>query len=274
MRVFVCLQLVLFLLLVLSSAHSPSHMLPSLRQLAEADRLIELELLPRRAPLDDLPTGRSFSYAAGADRETLARQGRSPGWSRRPRPLQAREGTCSDGGGDGLLPELAFPYLQLVYPGQYVLTDVAVVHPLSAHGRRQPNTPTACVKSVQAAKRSKYAAIARHHDAEFIPVVVETCGGLGSDAIALLDVISGAASEHLCLWSQEDARGERRKGGSQRADHAAHRRTLPQASSSSDRVGRCSRSPRAAVPRLHHGGRGGRGRRCGSGCRAERGTER
>jgi hypothetical protein len=37
---------------------------------------------------------------------------------------------------------------------------------------------------------------------------VETCGGLGKDAIALLDVISGAASEHLSLWSQEDAAKE------------------------------------------------------------------
>jgi hypothetical protein len=48
-------------------------------------------------------------------------------------------------------------------------------------------------------KRRKYAAIASRHDAELIPFVVETCGGLGQDAIALLDVISGAASEHLSL---------------------------------------------------------------------------
>jgi hypothetical protein len=57
-------------------------------------------------------------------------------------------------------------------------------------------------------KRRKYAAIAKRHDAELIPFAVETCGGLGPDAIALLDVISGAASEHLSLWSQEDAAKE------------------------------------------------------------------
>ena len=54
-------------------------------------------------------------------------------------------------------------------------------------------------------KRKKYAAIASRHDAELLPFVVETCGGLGPDALALLDLISGAASEHLSLWSQEDA---------------------------------------------------------------------
>jgi hypothetical protein len=46
------------------------------------------------------------------------------------------------------------------------------------------------------------------HDAELIPFVVETCGGLGQDAIALLDFISGAASEHLSIWLQEDAAKE------------------------------------------------------------------
>ena len=35
--------------------------------------------------------------------------------------------------------------------------------------------------------------------------MAETCGGLASDAVELLDVISGAAAEHLSLWSQQDA---------------------------------------------------------------------
>jgi hypothetical protein len=95
-----------------------------------------------------------------------------------------------------------------VYPGQHVLTDVAVVHPLGSHGRNNPINSTATAKKVATAKRSKYAAIASRHDAELLPFVVETCGGLGQDAIALLDVISGAASEHLSLWSQEDAAKE------------------------------------------------------------------
>jgi hypothetical protein len=100
------------------------------------------------------------------------------------------------------------PDLQIVYPGRHVLTDVAVVHPLGVYGCQRPENSTAAAKNVAGEKRRKYAAIASRHDAELIPFVVETCGGLGQDAIALLDVISGAASEHLSLWSQEDAAKE------------------------------------------------------------------
>jgi hypothetical protein len=100
------------------------------------------------------------------------------------------------------------PDLQIVYPGRHVLTDIAVVHPLAVYGRSQPENSTATAKDMEGKKRRKYAAIAKRHDAELIPFAVETCGGLGPDAIALLDVISGAASEHLSLWSQEDAAKE------------------------------------------------------------------
>jgi hypothetical protein len=93
---------------------------------------------------------------------------------------------------------------QLVYPGEHVLTDVAVVHPLGFHGRLFPSNPTGAAKQAQYAKRRKYAAIASRHDAQLIPFVVETCGGLAPDAITLLDLISNAASEHLSLWSPGD----------------------------------------------------------------------
>ena len=97
------------------------------------------------------------------------------------------------------------PDLQIVYPGRHVLSDVAVVHPLAARGRQHPANSTATAKDMEGRKRRKYAAIASRHDAELLPFVVETCGGLGPDALALLDLISGAASEHLSLWSREDA---------------------------------------------------------------------
>jgi hypothetical protein len=35
--------------------------------------------------------------------------------------------------------------------------------------------------------------------------VAETCGGLATNAVELLDVISSAAAEHLSLWSRQDA---------------------------------------------------------------------
>ena len=102
--------------------------------------------------------------------------------------------------GSGLRPDL-----QIVYPGRHVLSDVAVVHPLSARGRQNPAASLATAKDMESRKRRKYAAIASRHDAELLPFVVETCGGLGPDALAVLNLISGAASEHLSLWSREDA---------------------------------------------------------------------
>ena len=97
------------------------------------------------------------------------------------------------------------PDLQLVYPGRHVLTDVAVAHPLSAYGRSRPNHPTACAKSVQAAKRTKYSAIASRHDAELIPFVVETCGGLGRTP-SPCSTSSAARHQHTCLSGRKRMR--------------------------------------------------------------------
>jgi hypothetical protein len=97
------------------------------------------------------------------------------------------------------------PDLRIVYPGQHVLTDVAVTHPLRVDGRRSAGTELAAANKVQKEKRTKYAAIATRHDAELLPFVVETCGGLAANAVELLDIISDAAAEHLSLWSRQDA---------------------------------------------------------------------
>jgi hypothetical protein len=51
------------------------------------------------------------------------------------------------------------PDLQIVYPGQHVLTDVAVVHP-GAQARENPENSTTTAKKMAGAKRTKYAAIA------------------------------------------------------------------------------------------------------------------
>ena len=73
-----------------------------------------------------------------------------------------------------------------------MLTDVAVVHWLGYDSRRFPCNPTTAAKHAQCAKRLKYAAIASRHDAQLIPFVVEICGGLASNAVQLLNLISGA----------------------------------------------------------------------------------
>ena len=100
------------------------------------------------------------------------------------------------------------PDMRIVYPGQHVLTDIAVTHSLGYRGRLSAGSQLSAAKKVQREKRDKYAAIAARHDAEFLPFVAETCGGLAPDAVELLDVISSAAAEHLSLWSRQDAAKE------------------------------------------------------------------
>jgi hypothetical protein len=95
--------------------------------------------------------------------------------------------------------------MQIVCPGRHVLTDVAVTHPLGSAGLRCPANELYAAKTWQTIKRTKYAAIATRHDAELLPFVAETCGDLAPDAVELLDIISGAAAEHLSLWSRQDA---------------------------------------------------------------------
>ena len=94
------------------------------------------------------------------------------------------------------------PDLQIVHPGRHVLTDVAVVHSLGSNGRKAAGSSTATAKRAEKEKREKYATIASRHDAELLPFVVETCGGVGPNTMAVLDVISGEAAAHLSLWSQ------------------------------------------------------------------------
>ena len=107
---------------------------------------------------------------------------------------------------DGRMPTLPCENRgKIVYPGQHVLTDVAVTHPLGYAGLRCPTSTLSAAKSKQALKRAKYAAIATRHHAQLLPIVAETCGGLAPDAVELLDIISGAAAEHLSLWSRHDA---------------------------------------------------------------------
>jgi hypothetical protein len=97
------------------------------------------------------------------------------------------------------------PDLRIVYPGQHVLADVAVIHSLGINARHSAGSQLAAATKMQKEKHTKYAAIATRHHAELLPFVVETCGGLASDVVTLLDVISGAAAEHLSLWSRQDA---------------------------------------------------------------------
>jgi hypothetical protein len=96
------------------------------------------------------------------------------------------------------------PDLQIVFPGEHVLTDVVVTHPLAPSNiARAAGGAASVAKGWQERKRNKYEKTAAHHEARLLPFAVETFGGLAPDAVTLLKELSRAGEEHLGLWPRD-----------------------------------------------------------------------
>ena len=97
------------------------------------------------------------------------------------------------------------PDLLLTLPGRHILTDVAVVHPLTA-GRQKAEESHAMLgaaRSMEAAKRRKYAALVAARQYQLHPFVLETCGGMAPAAERLVDIMAEAGEAHLRVWAKE-----------------------------------------------------------------------
>ena len=78
------------------------------------------------------------------------------------------------------------PDLQIVFPARMLLVDVVVAHSLTssrvARGR-------SAVAIKQAEKRKKYAGVATQLGAELLNLSADTCGGMASHAVKLVEAI-------------------------------------------------------------------------------------
>jgi hypothetical protein len=97
------------------------------------------------------------------------------------------------------------PDLQLVFPGQHVLTDAVVVHPLAPSYVNQGTSlsATGAARMQQRVKTRRYSKTAARHEAMLLPFAVETCGGMAPDAIRLLRLIAQAGHEQLGMLPVE-----------------------------------------------------------------------
>ena len=96
------------------------------------------------------------------------------------------------------------PDLQIVFPGEHILTDVVVTHPLApSHIERAAGGATKTAMYLEQRKRKRYTKTAAHQEARLLPFAVETCGGLAPDAVTLLKELSRAGEEHLGLWPRD-----------------------------------------------------------------------
>jgi hypothetical protein len=94
------------------------------------------------------------------------------------------------------------PDLQIVFPGQHILTDVVISHPLCpSHITAASKKHIVTAEQAEQRKHVKYHQIAEHQHARFLPFSVETTGGMGRDAVELVDQISLACRDHLTLES-------------------------------------------------------------------------
>jgi hypothetical protein len=96
------------------------------------------------------------------------------------------------------------PDLQIVFPGEHILTDVVVSHPLApSYIERAAGASARVATHWQEAKRNKYKKTAANCEARLLPFAVETFGGLAPDAVTLLKALSRAGEEHLGLWPRD-----------------------------------------------------------------------
>jgi hypothetical protein len=94
------------------------------------------------------------------------------------------------------------PDLRMVFPGQQVLADVVVSHPLTPGFIHKGDSlrMLGVAKDKQTTKRKKYARTAAQHNALMLPFGLETCGGMAPEALRLLKLMGQAGEEHLALW--------------------------------------------------------------------------
>jgi hypothetical protein len=93
------------------------------------------------------------------------------------------------------------PDLLITFPGQQILTDVVVSHPLCPTHRLRACTKHAAVAEfANAKKQEKYEAAAATQHARLLPFSVETTSGMARGAIELLEQVSLACRDTLTVW--------------------------------------------------------------------------
>ena len=83
------------------------------------------------------------------------------------------------------------PDLDVVFATEGVLVDVSGTDPLSPSIRQSvAGAPGQTLKIRAGAKRSKYRELAAEQGKEFLPFCIESFGGLGEEALKLLDLVA------------------------------------------------------------------------------------
>ena len=101
------------------------------------------------------------------------------------------------------------PDMSVILPGHHYLLDVRVTHPLCpSHLSAAATRPLGATINAEKEKIQKYSRLAQNLQAEFIPFVVESLGGITPTGQTLLNNVILACSEHQSLWSPQQLNKE------------------------------------------------------------------
>jgi hypothetical protein len=96
------------------------------------------------------------------------------------------------------------PDMQISFPGQLILSDVVISHPLCpSHVSAASRKRLLVAEEAAQRKHSKYDQVARLHRMRLLPFSVETMGGLSREAEQLVEQIGLACRDHLTLETHE-----------------------------------------------------------------------
>jgi hypothetical protein len=103
------------------------------------------------------------------------------------------------------------PDLEIVFPGQHLISDVVITHPLCpSHFPVSSRTPLAAANKAADGKDTKYKRLAKFQDARLLPFGIDTMGGYSDSATLLLDQITLACQDFATVLTPlQIARGLR-----------------------------------------------------------------
>ena len=100
------------------------------------------------------------------------------------------------------------PDVHIYFPSSRTMVDVSVIHPGAKSYARRAHVPLYAAHVRETAKSSKYKKVAESESAIFVPFVLETFGGFGTQALKFVSDVASMARENLSLaQSEPDFRG-------------------------------------------------------------------
>ena len=95
------------------------------------------------------------------------------------------------------------PDVHIYFPSSRSMVDVSVIHPGAVSFARQAQVPLFAAHHRERQKTTKYRMVAEAESASFVPFVLETFGGFGTQALKFVSDVASLAKENLSLAQSE-----------------------------------------------------------------------